>query len=177
MKKLMELLEKNNACSEGIDWIKNNNIKSPQEMWDRLDRGNWMLWYMDKINMDVSQGSDLHRQIVLMSCEISRLSLPNAGKRKKELIDIIETLEGWARREQGKTFEMVKKSAARSAAWSVESAASSAASSAAWSVESAARSAARSARSAARSARSAARKKQANIIRKYFPEIPNATQP
>jgi len=40
---MINWLEKNNACKEGIDWCK-ENCDTMQDVWGRLDRIDWLVW-------------------------------------------------------------------------------------------------------------------------------------
>jgi len=45
----IELLEQLNACSNAIEWIEKNNIRTLQEAWEKCERGDWMLWLYAKM--------------------------------------------------------------------------------------------------------------------------------
>ena len=40
---MINWLEKNNACKEGIDWCE-ENCDTMQDVWGRLDRIDWLVW-------------------------------------------------------------------------------------------------------------------------------------
>ena len=40
---MINWLEKNNACKEGIDWCK-ENCDTMEDVWDRLERIDWLVW-------------------------------------------------------------------------------------------------------------------------------------
>ena len=40
---MINWLEKNNACKEGIDWCK-ENCDTMEDVWDKLKRVDWLVW-------------------------------------------------------------------------------------------------------------------------------------
>jgi hypothetical protein len=46
---MIDKLKKLKACEDGLLWINN---KSSQEVYDTLDRGDWLLWFFKKANPD-----------------------------------------------------------------------------------------------------------------------------
>lgn len=43
---MIETLRHEIACSEAITWLEAQPPSSPQELWDRCERGDWMLWLL-----------------------------------------------------------------------------------------------------------------------------------
>lgn len=48
---LIQKLEETSACTPAVDWIKENNFQSPQEAWGACERGDWMLWAIQKFDL------------------------------------------------------------------------------------------------------------------------------
>ena len=42
----MRFLREHRACTEAVDWLKANKIKSLSEAWEKCERSDWMLWLM-----------------------------------------------------------------------------------------------------------------------------------
>ena len=51
-KEHLEWLETNQACSQSIEWIEENNIQSLEEAWHTCGRGDWMLWMAKKLRIN-----------------------------------------------------------------------------------------------------------------------------
>src|SRR5690554_1696751 len=51
-KKHFNWLQANEACSESIGWIKQNNVQSLEEAWTSCERGDWLLWMAEELGAD-----------------------------------------------------------------------------------------------------------------------------
>ena len=40
------------ACSEAIEWLEENNIKTLAEAWEKCERGDWLLWLYVHLHPD-----------------------------------------------------------------------------------------------------------------------------
>ena len=113
--KLSTQLKKLDACTEGYEWAKGKTL---MEAWSTCDRGNWMLWYAAKINID-------RKLLVKAACACARLSLRFVPSGEERPRIAIETAEAWT---EGKaSLEDV-----RTAAYAAHAAASTAANTAAY---------------------------------------------
>ena len=81
--KLSTQLKKFNACTEGYEWAKGKTL---MEAWSTCERGDWMLWYAAKINID-------RKLLVKAACACVRLSLrfvPSGEERPRIAIETAE---------------------------------------------------------------------------------------
>ena len=46
--KFQEWLERKKACTPGIEWVEWNNIQSVQELWEKCDNVNYLVWLIVK---------------------------------------------------------------------------------------------------------------------------------
>lgn len=138
------------ACREAVEWCQTQPDLATA--WRVCKRGDWMLWLAGRRQVD-------RRTLVLAACDCAELALIHvlAGEDRPRIA--IETARAWARGEA--TIEQV-----RAAAYAATRAAASAASAAAYAADAAARAAASAAASAA------ALSQCADIVRRYWPEVP-----
>ena len=85
-------LEKLNACSEAVEWARAQ--PSRQVAWDKCERGDWMLWILDRT---CKLNSPTHRKLVVTTCACARLSLKYVTKGERRPLIAIQTAERWAR--------------------------------------------------------------------------------
>ena len=69
--KLLEKLQQLSACSEAIEWVKENNHETLEKAWDACHRGDWMLWLayhmkVDKRKLTLAKGRCAETVIHLM---------------------------------------------------------------------------------------------------------------
>jgi len=62
---MINWLEKNNACKEGIDWCK-ENCGTMQDVWDSLKRIDWLVWVATK------EGVLTDKELRLFACFCAR---------------------------------------------------------------------------------------------------------
>lgn len=101
-------LERLDPCAGGLTFAR--KYATMQEVWDKCERGDWMLWLAGRLAGE--PGS--RRPLVLAACECARLSLPIFEARypgDKRPRRAIETAEAWARGEPGVTIERVRSAA------------------------------------------------------------------
>ena len=99
----IQLLKEKDACSEAVDWCTETS-GSPQQLWDKCERGDWMLWLIGKIDPD-------HKKLVLTACKCARLALKYVGGGETRPLKAIETAEAWAMGEDGVTLDDVRDAA------------------------------------------------------------------
>ena len=69
--KLLEKLQQLSACSEAIEWVKENNHETLEKAWDACHRGDWMLWLayhmkVDKRKLTLAKGRCAETVVHLM---------------------------------------------------------------------------------------------------------------
>ena len=146
-----------NACQSAVDWVKASKCRSLETAWKKCERGDWMLWYAGKKAGPV--GDEKRNTLVLAACACARLALPTFEKRHPNdtrMRDCLDTAEKWARNEA--TLEALQVS--RRNLWAAAYAFAYDASEAAF------------AYAADDAARSKALKECADIVRKFYPELP-----
>ena len=165
-------LEKLNACSEAVAWARTQ--PSRQIAWDKCERGDWMLWILDRTR---KRNSPTHRKLVLTACACARLSLKYVTKGERRPLIAIQTAERWARGLA--TIQEVRMAAYAANAVAAGGGAAAAAAYAAVdadaayaAVDAVAAAAAYAAVDAAAAARANTLKRCAAIVRKYFPKPP-----
>jgi len=87
MSKLTDKLKALGACSAGIEWVQD---RTPQQMWEECERGDWLLWLAVKLNVD-------RKLIVLAACKCARESLQYVADAEDRPRRAIETAETWCR--------------------------------------------------------------------------------
>jgi hypothetical protein len=162
------------ACSDAVAWVKSHKFRTLESAWKKCDNGSWMLWYAGREAGDV--GDEKRKLLVSAACGCARLSLPIFEKRYPNdncVRNCIETAEKWARNEATLEEFQVSRKNCYDAAADIYDDAASAASYAAYSAASYSASAtsAASATSYA-TARSKTLKECADIVRKFYPELP-----
>ena len=158
-----------NACQSAVDWVNASKCRSLETAWKKCERGDWMLWYAGKKAGPV--GDERRKTLVLAACGCTRLTLPLYEKRypgDKRVRDCIETAEKWARNEATLEALQVSRRNCYAAAYAYAYAAYAYADAAA--AADAADAAAAAAYAAA--ARSKSLKECADIVRKFYPELP-----
>jgi hypothetical protein len=160
------------ACEEAIKDA--HEYETSQELWDKCERGDWLLWLIGKLSGKPE--SDSRRKLVLTACKCARLSLQYVKEGELRPLKAIETAEAWANKKDGVTLDDVRADAAYAAyaaAYAADAAAyaADAAAYAAYAADAAAYAA-----DAAAYAAYAAKKKEvlsdcANIVRQDYPNI------
>ena len=195
MKTPLTHLSELSACDPAVAWVRESKPESLEAAWLVCERGDWMLWYAGKKAGPV--GDEKRKRLVLATCACVRLALPiweRCYPKDKRVRDCIETAEKWVRNEATLEELQVSRSNcydaydaydayapidaaidAASAAYAAASAAY-AASSATATASSYAAYAASYAADAVADAYSATRKKVlkecAEIVRTFYPELP-----
>ena len=150
------------ACPEAIAWAR--DYPSLQSAWGACERGDWMLWYLGRCDVD-------RRRLVLAACACARTALPHvpAGEDRPRIA--IETAERWAHGDETVTFSDVRSAASASAdaATDADAASTYAASAAAVSAADTA--------SATYAARAAGFTECARIVRTHFPRVGLPSEP
>ncbi len=62
---MINWLEKNNACKEGIDWCK-ENCDTMEDVWDKLKRIDWLVWVATR------EGVLTDKELRLFACFCAR---------------------------------------------------------------------------------------------------------
>jgi hypothetical protein len=75
------------ACADATRWV---GERSLEEAWEECPRGDWLLWYAQKVGVD-------RRLLVRAACACARQVLQYAIEPEARLA--IETAEGWTRDE------------------------------------------------------------------------------
>jgi hypothetical protein len=113
----VEELRQKGACLEGVLWVRENNIQSPAEAWDKLHRSDWMLWLLEKYQVAVAD--NVWRRI---ACRCVRETPFGDGYTVWDLLDdersrnVVEIAERYT---VGDATE-AELSAAQDAAWAAE---------------------------------------------------------
>ena len=154
-------IKKLGACEEAV--LDAHNYETSQELWDKCERGDWMLWLIGRMSGGV--GDERRKQLVLTACKCARLTLPHVKKDELRPLKAIETAEQWARGENGVTLDDVR-AAANAAAYAAVNAAN-----AADAANAAANAAVNAADAAADAAKKDTLKQCADIVRKDYPDL------
>ncbi len=87
---LLTRLDGLRACGDAIDWVRNARVASDEELWTRCRRGDWLLWFTERVGVD-------RRLVTLAACDCAReaLGFVPAGEDRPRLA--IEAAEAWAR--------------------------------------------------------------------------------
>ena len=93
-------------CTDAWEWASRHD--TIQAAWDACERGDWMLWYLERCGVD-------RPRLVLTACACARLGLPHVAAGATRPLRAIETAERWARGDADVTRAQV--SAAASAAY------------------------------------------------------------
>ncbi len=181
MKAWQRTIKRMEPCGDALEWAE--GYDTIEEAWEKCERGDWMLWLLEKLSGDPK--SEARKKLVLIACRCARLSLPCVKKGEKRPRKAIETAEAWAHGGVGVTLEDVRTAAAAAyAAYAAAYAAAAYAAYAAAYAAYAAHAAAYAAHAAAYAAYAAADatdaadarwstlKKCADIVREYYPEAP-----
>ena len=81
--KLSIQLKKLDACTEGYEWAKDKTI---EVAWSTCERGDWMLWYAAKLNID-------RKLLIKAACSCARIALrfvPEGEDRPRIAIETAE---------------------------------------------------------------------------------------
>ena len=63
-KDFIKLLKKNKACEDAIKWCA-ETTGSPQQLWEKCDRGDWMLWLIAEFS---GEPESLKRRKLALTC-------------------------------------------------------------------------------------------------------------
>ena len=100
-----------NACSESLkDAL---NFTTSQELWDKCERGDWMLWLIGGTSGE--PGCEKRKKLVITACKCAGLALRYAEKGERLPLKSIETAESWANG-TGATLDEVRDAAASDSA-------------------------------------------------------------
>jgi len=157
---IIKNLKSLNAHTKMIEWAKTQ--PDPQTAWDNCERGDWMLWLLEQLAGDL--GSESRKKLVLTACQCARLSLKYIPEGEGRSLKAIETAEAWANGKNGVSLEDVKLAADDAADVSIAYAAAYAA----YVATDAAAAAA-----AGIEAQDKILKQCADIVREYYPEVPD----
>src|ERR1017187_6915941 len=86
---LVKFLHSKSACHEAMLWL---GVRDLTAMWNECDRGDWLLWYCTKIDVE-------RRLLVIAACKCARLALPHVKAGELRPLHAIEIAESWARGE------------------------------------------------------------------------------
>lgn len=158
-----ETLEKMRACGDAVQWA--SQYATIEEAWRACERGDWMLWY--------AAHHVPRKDLVLAACACARLELSFADSDAAEIA--IATAEQWAHGDKEVTLGDVKEAAdeAYEAYTSYDAYSYAAvAATAAYAAASAAYADATYAGAGAYATRISTRQKCAEIVRRFWPEVP-----
>ena len=153
------------ACETAIEWGK--QYGTIEEAWQVCERGDWMLWLVGKLSGKPE--TDSRKKLVLVACECTRLALPFVKKGELRPLNAIETAEAYLRGDGSVTLADVRRAAAYAAHAAPRRAAAYAAACATCAAAHAAAYAA-----ACATPRRDILKQCAKIVRKYYPQPPQA---
>ena len=97
--KLSRQLKQLHACKEAYKWVGKKTLK---QAWATCERGDWMLWYAAKVDID-------RKLLVKAACACARLALPYLPSDELRPARAIETAERWI--DGGATVEEVRNAA------------------------------------------------------------------
>ncbi len=97
--KLSRQLRQLHACKEAYKWV---GKKTLTEAWATCERGDWMLWYAAKVNID-------RKSLMKAACACARLALPYLPSDELRPARAIETAERWI--DGGATVDEVRNAA------------------------------------------------------------------
>ena len=80
---MINWLEKNNACKEGIDWCK-ENCGTMQDVWDSLKRIDWLVWVATK------EGVLTDKELRLFACFCARQNWHLLTGESRNAIEVAE---------------------------------------------------------------------------------------
>ena len=106
-KDFIQLLKDFNACNDAEEWCTETK-GGPQALWNKCERGDWMLWLIGEIDPD-------RKRLVLTACKCARLALKCVKKGDNRPLKAIETAEAWANGKKGVSLQDVKDAAAYAA--------------------------------------------------------------
>ena len=165
-KEFSDLLTSLDACLQAREWAKG---KSLQSAWKTCKRGDWLLWLSG--HMADKPGWPTRNEVVLAACDCAETALRYVKARDDDPRKCIATVRALA---DGKaTLDDVGTARRAVAAYAASYAASYAAYAAAAAAADAAYAAAAAAAAVyAAAARSKSLKECADIVRKFYPELP-----
>ena len=77
-------LKQLHACKEAIDWVEENNYTTFEEAWGNCHRGDWMLWFANKKQVDI-------RLLTLAKARCVKLIIHLIkDERSREAVDVSE---------------------------------------------------------------------------------------
>jgi len=90
MKQFIQKLETMNACSDAVNWIISlpRNI-TPQQAWELCERGDWMLWLIGKTDRSQSF-SGARKPIVRVALECARLAWKWMPEESRQCVELYE---------------------------------------------------------------------------------------
>lgn len=144
---LLDRMNSLGACDDATKWVQSRE-GTAQQIWDSCERGDWMLWYAGRCEVN-------RKQLVGAACMCAREALKHVQAGEDRPRAAIETAERWCRSEA--TIEEV-----RAAADAADTAAAATA---------AIPGAAAYAAASASAARKASLKRSAEIVRSVFVEV------
>jgi hypothetical protein len=100
-------IKKLGACEEAV--LDARNYQTSQELWNKCERGDWMLWLIGKLSGDPE--SEKRKKLVITACKCARLALPFASKNKNVAEKCIITAENWANNVENTTIADVRAAA------------------------------------------------------------------
>lgn len=108
-KNLLDKMKSTDTCRAAVEWVESQE-GTAQEIWDRCERGDWMMWFAAKI-------AD-RRLVGLAACACARESLKYVPAGEDRPLICIETTEAYW---NGKaTVEEVRKARDNAAAADVD---------------------------------------------------------
>ena len=80
---MINWLEKNNACKEGIDWCK-ENCDTMEDVWDKLKRVDWLVWVATR------KGVLTDKELRLFACFCARQNWNLLTGKSRNAIEVAE---------------------------------------------------------------------------------------
>ena len=91
---ISDFMKNYQPCSDSRKWIKEADIKTTEEAWNKCQRGDWLIWFLSKAKYD-------KKGIIKISCDIIRHQPIGDGKTVWSLLtnmklrNAIEEVELW----------------------------------------------------------------------------------
>jgi hypothetical protein len=93
-KEFLDILKEKNACSEAVEWVKENKAETFIELWNTCERADWMLWLLARMIKEKEWPS--RKTVVLCTCDCAETSLQFVPEKENRSKIAIQTARDWA---------------------------------------------------------------------------------